>query len=130
VSWSCRFSSSVISAMSSTIRGLSILTLAKSELGIPPGCTPIVGIPQGDDWLIAGSRRGAEGNPAWFYNVLANPDVEIETPNRGTLALHATQLFGADRDEAWTHFTTLSPVFEQYQAGISRVIPVLRLSSR
>jgi deazaflavin-dependent oxidoreductase (nitroreductase family) len=92
--------------------------------------TPIVGIPDGDDWLIAASRRGAPQNPVWFYNVLAHPDVEIETPADGTVQVHATRLFGAERDATWSRFTSLSPVFEEYKAKTSRVIPALRLTRR
>ncbi|HEY5222746.1 MAG TPA: nitroreductase/quinone reductase family protein [Microbacteriaceae bacterium] len=92
--------------------------------------TPIVGIPDGDDWLVAASRRGAPKNPAWFYNVLTHPDVEIETPDDGTVGVLATRLLGAERDAAWSRFTSLSPVFAQYQAKTSRLIPLLRLTRR
>lgn len=92
--------------------------------------TPIVGIPDGDDWLVAASRRGATENPAWFWNVLAHSNVQIETPDNGTVGVHATRLVGAERDAAWSRFTTLSPVFAEYQAKTSRLIPVLRLTRR
>ena len=92
--------------------------------------TPIVGIADGDDWLIAASRRGAPKNPSWFYNVLGHPDVTIETPEEGTVEVVATQLLGTERDEGWSRFTNLSPVFAQYQAKTSRLIPVLRLTRR
>jgi deazaflavin-dependent oxidoreductase (nitroreductase family) len=92
--------------------------------------TPIVGIPEGDGWLIAASRRGHARNPAWLANLLAHPDVEIEAPDHGTVAVRATRLDGVERDQAWSRFTGLSPVFAEYQASTDRVIPVLRLTRR
>jgi deazaflavin-dependent oxidoreductase (nitroreductase family) len=92
--------------------------------------TPVVGIADGDDWLVAASRRGAAENPAWFYNLLAHPDVKIETPDHGTVEILAIELTADARDEGWTRFTALSPVFAQYQAQTTRVIPVLRLTRR
>ncbi len=92
--------------------------------------TPIVGIADSDQWLVAASRRGAPRNPSWFYNLLAHPDAEIETPDRGFVEVHATRLLGTERDDGWSRFTALSPVFAQYQAKTSRLIPVLRLKRR
>ena len=92
--------------------------------------TPVVGVRDSDDWIIAASRRGARQNPAWFHNVLAQPDVEIETPDDGVLEMRATRLLGNAWDEAWERFTSLSPVFAEYQAGTDRVIPIFRLTHR
>jgi deazaflavin-dependent oxidoreductase (nitroreductase family) len=92
--------------------------------------TPIVGIPDGHGWLAAASWRGAAHSPAWFYNVLAHPDAAIETPGAGTVAVRASQLHGAERERAWALFTSLSPLFAQYQARTERLIPLLRLSRR
>jgi deazaflavin-dependent oxidoreductase (nitroreductase family) len=92
--------------------------------------TPVVGIRSGDGWLIAASRRGHPDHPAWFFNVLAHPDLEIETPDDGIVAVRATRLQGEERDAAWLHFTALSPVFAEYQAKTPRLIPVLRLARR
>jgi deazaflavin-dependent oxidoreductase (nitroreductase family) len=92
--------------------------------------SPVVGVKDDDGWLVAASRRGAPANPSWFYNLLAHPEVEIETPDDGTVQVVASRLDGAERDEAWTRFTAISPVFVQYQAGIDRLIPILRLTRR
>ncbi|WP_426595165.1 nitroreductase/quinone reductase family protein [Cellulomonas sp. McL0617] len=84
----------------------------------------------GDAWLVAASKSGAPQNPAWFHNLLAHPDVEIETPDDGTVLVHATQLTGADRDAAWARFTARSEGFRSYEQRTTRTIPVLRLARR
>jgi deazaflavin-dependent oxidoreductase (nitroreductase family) len=32
----------------------------------------------GEDYLVVASNGGAERHPAWFHNLRANPDVEIQ----------------------------------------------------
>jgi deazaflavin-dependent oxidoreductase (nitroreductase family) len=83
-----------------------------------------------DSWLVAASKGGAPDNPAWYYNLLANPDVRIETPDDGTVAVHAEELHGAERDEAWERFKEASPGFRDYEQKTTRIIPVLVLRRR
>jgi deazaflavin-dependent oxidoreductase (nitroreductase family) len=83
-----------------------------------------------DDWLVTASAAGADHHPAWYHNLLAHPDVEIETPDDGTVAVRATDLPGAERDAAWERFTQMSDGFRAYEARTSRTIPVLRLTRR
>lgn len=77
--------------------------------------------------LIAASAGGADKNPDWYYNLLAHPDVSIETPD-GEEQVHVTDLQGAERDAAWAQFTRMSEGFRSYEAKTTRVIPVLRLT--
>jgi deazaflavin-dependent oxidoreductase (nitroreductase family) len=92
---------------------------------------PIVAIRDGDSWLVAASKAGAPDNPAWFHNLVAHPDAAIEAATGAvieTIRVHATVLTGAERDEGWSRFTTMSEGFRQYEQRTSRVIPVVRLS--
>jgi deazaflavin-dependent oxidoreductase (nitroreductase family) len=77
--------------------------------------------------LIAASAAGADKNPDWYHNLLAHPDVTIETPE-GTEQVHVTDLQGAERDAAWERFKQMSDGFAAYEAKTSRTIPVLRLT--
>ena len=92
--------------------------------------SPVMGLRDGDGWLISASKAGADENPAWFHNLVVHPDVEIETPDDGTVAVHATVLTGAERDEAWVRFTAAAPGFLEYEKRTARVIPVVRLTRR
>lgn len=83
-----------------------------------------------DSWLVAASKGGAPENPAWYHNLLAHPDVRIETPDDGTVAVHAEELHGAARDAAWERFKEASPGFRDYEQKTSRIIPVLVLRRR
>lgn len=80
-----------------------------------------------DTWLIAASKAGADDNPAWYHNLRAHPDITIETPDDGEVAVHVTELRGDERDAAWARFTAASPGFQQYEQRTKRTIPVLEL---
>ncbi len=93
--------------------------------------SPVAAIPEGDDaWLIAASKGGAPDNPGWYHNLLAGPDVEIETPDDGTVAVRAVELTGAERDAGWERFKQRSEGFRSYEQKTTRTIPVLRLTRR
>ncbi|BDZ41907.1 hypothetical protein GCM10025865_12060 [Paraoerskovia sediminicola] len=96
--------------------------------------TPLAAIPQDDGtWLIAASKAGADTNPDWFHNLVAHPDITIETPDAegiSTVEVRATVLPDDERDAGWAQFTAMSDGFKGYEAKTSRVIPVVRLSRR
>jgi deazaflavin-dependent oxidoreductase (nitroreductase family) len=89
---------------------------------------PVANIRQRDgSRLIAASAAGADKHPAWYYNLLAHPDVTIETPE-GEEQVHVSELTGAERDEAWGQFTAMSDGFRSYEEKTDRIIPVLKLT--
>ena len=86
----------------------------------------------GDDdaRLIVASAGGAAKNPAWYYNLKANPDqvwIEIGQEKK---AVAAEQLLGAEYDEAWQRIAAEAPQFARYRTKTDRQIPVIRLSDR
>ncbi|WP_243064326.1 nitroreductase/quinone reductase family protein [Humibacter sp. RRB41] len=93
--------------------------------------SPVRGLRIDDDtWLVAASKGGAPENPAWYHNLLAHPDVTIETGDAGSISVHAENLTGARRADAWKTFTAASPGFLDYEKRTSRVIPVIELRRR
>jgi len=111
-------------------RGLVLVHHVGAKSGIER-VSPLAGIPTDHGtWLIAASKGGAPDHPGWFHNLKAHPDVAIETPDDGTVAVTATVLQGAARDEAWAKFIARSDAFAGYEAKTSRTIPVVELSRR
>lgn len=89
---------------------------------------PVANIREADgSRLVAASKGGAPDNPAWYHNLLAHPDVTIETPE-GVEQVHVTELEGAERDAAWERFKQMSDGFRSYEEKTDRVIPILRLT--
>ena len=111
-------------------KGLVLLHHRGAKTGVER-VSPVAGIRVDQDtWLAAASKGGAPDNPAWFHNLLAHPDVEIETPDDGIVPVRATQLLGAERDAAWARFTARSEGFRSYEQRTTRTIPVLQLTRR
>ncbi len=110
-------------------RGLVLLHSVGAKSG-QERVNPVAAIPEDDgSWLIAASKAGAPDNPAWYHNLVAHPDVDIETPV-GQVEVHAEELKGRERDEAWARFTAMSEGFAAYENKTTRVIPVVRLTRR
>lgn len=75
---------------------------------------------------VFASKAGADTNPDWYHNLLANPKVTVE---RGTSRYDATarEVTGADRDELYAIQSERYPNFKEYEEKTSRVIPVVEL---
>ena len=93
--------------------------------------TPVGYFPGPDgSWLIVASAAGAQGNPAWYYNLAAHPDqVQIEVGGQ-KIPVTAEQLHGPDREQAWQQIVAAVPRFAGYQQKTDREIPVIRLTPR
>jgi deazaflavin-dependent oxidoreductase (nitroreductase family) len=90
---------------------------------------PLMYLPDGDRYLIFASKGGADTHPAWYRNLLAHPDIEIEVGDE-TIPVHAEELKGAERDEKYAEQARRYPGFAEYQKKTSRVIPVIALTRR
>lgn len=91
--------------------------------------TPLVYQPEGDNFLIFASFAGAPSNPAWFRNLMANPDTVVEV-GADTIPVTATEVTGAERDEIYARQAAAMSNFAEYQEKTSRTIPVVRLTRR
>lgn len=83
----------------------------------------------GDSFAVFGSKAGAPDHPAWYHNLLANPDATVEVGEE-TIAVRARVVTGAEREDIWTAQKADYPGFADYQARTDRVIPVVVLDPR
>lgn len=64
--------------------------------------TPVRWFADGDRRGVVASAAGAPTHPAWYHNLIANPDVVAEISegdgNVETTPVHAEDLTGDDRD--------------------------------
>jgi len=87
---------------------------------------PLVYQAKGEDVVVFGSYAGAPSHPAWFHNVVANPEVQAEIGSE-TVPMRARVTEGAERDELWERQKELVPGFADYERKTSRQIPVIVL---
>ena len=92
---------------------------------------PVAAQPAGDAWDVIGSAAGATKHPAWYFNLIAHPDLSIEVPDGDgvrTVAVHADELEGDEWTRSWAGFTQRSAAFERYAATAQgRRFPIVRL---
>ena len=80
----------------------------------------------GDDYLVVASKGGAPTHPAWYLNLSANPDVEIQVEaDRMTARAHTAT--PEERAELWPIMTKQWPAYDDYQSKTDREIPVVVL---
>lgn len=111
-------------------RNLVLLHHTGAKSGIERVNPLVARHPDADTWLLSASANGAPKHPSWYHNLLAHPDVQIETPDDGTVDVHADVLTGTARDEGWAQFVSFSDRFAGYQEKTSRTIPVIALRRR
>ncbi|MEZ0577902.1 nitroreductase family deazaflavin-dependent oxidoreductase [Nocardioides sp. MH1] len=104
-----------------------VLTVPGRKSGIPRS-TNLLTVPDGDDWLIAGSYFGAPKTPLWVANLRATETAEI-TYRRKDQRVSWRELSGADRDAAWQTMRATWPNFDKYAERTDRLIPVFRLTA-
>jgi deazaflavin-dependent oxidoreductase (nitroreductase family) len=77
---------------------------------------------------VFGTNSGYPANPAWYHNVVANPDVTVELGTE-TFPARARVAEGEERSEIWERQKRAWPGFDEYEErtrGI-REIPVVVL---
>jgi deazaflavin-dependent oxidoreductase (nitroreductase family) len=90
---------------------------------------PLAYLQEGDKVYIVGSAGGSDRHPAWYYNLLANPDVSYELGG-AVVPARARLLEGDERADAWTRIVAALPFFGDYAAKVARQIPVFVLMPR
>ena len=86
-------------------------------------------IVEGSDLVVVASNVGADHDPAWWLNLRAQPDAEVELAGerRPVRARAATEEEAA---RLWPRLDVAKPDYAAYRAGTRRSIPVVILESR
>lgn len=87
---------------------------------------PLVYRQQGDTYFVLASKGGAQTNPDWYHNIVANPEVTIEV-GASSIAARARVLHGSERDEAFDAHKLRYPNFGEYETATTRLIPAVAL---
>lgn len=94
--------------------------------------TPVAYQPLADGWAVFATHAGAPKHPAWYHNLVANPETIIEVGCE-TLPVRARVAVGEERDVIWARQKAFYPRFARYERHTAREIPVVvleRLSAR
>jgi deazaflavin-dependent oxidoreductase (nitroreductase family) len=89
----------------------------------PLGCSP-----RGDGrFAIIASSGGSPTHPDWYYNLKANPRIQVEVGAQ-TFTVLAEELGGTARAELWPKLVAEFPTVGEYQSRTTRQIPVFLLT--
>jgi deazaflavin-dependent oxidoreductase (nitroreductase family) len=75
---------------------------------------------------ISATASGAPDNPAWYRNLVANPQVTVEYGTE-TFRAVARELPPDERDRAWRTLVGRKPRFAEYEQKTDRKFPVFAL---
>jgi deazaflavin-dependent oxidoreductase (nitroreductase family) len=77
-------------------------------------------------YVIIASKGGAPSHPAWYLNLLAHPDANVQVEAK-RFRVRARTATGAERSTLWDHLVRIYPPYTEYQKRTAREIPVVVL---
>jgi deazaflavin-dependent oxidoreductase (nitroreductase family) len=89
--------------------------------------TPLMRVEHDGEYAVVASLGGAPQHPVWYYNLAANPHVELQDgPAKQDYV--AREVSGDERDAWWERAVAAWPDYAEYQTKTTRVIPVFVLT--
>ncbi len=88
--------------------------------------TPVMRVEHDGRYLAVASKGGAPDHPAWYANLVADPNVELQD-GPATWDMTVRELSGDEREQWWERAVAAFPPYADYQRRTDRVIPVLLL---
>ena len=92
--------------------------------------SPLLYLPDGDRMLVVASKGGYTRHPAWFHNLMAHPETEVELPREGRVRVRARKASPEEREELWPRVVEHYGGYAAYQRSTDREIPVVILDRR
>ncbi|MFL5894771.1 MAG: nitroreductase family deazaflavin-dependent oxidoreductase [Thermoleophilaceae bacterium] len=91
--------------------------------------SPLLYVEDGGKLAIIASKGGHPKHPAWFHNLMAQPDTEVELGSERR-QVRARVADGEERERIWDKAVASWPDYDRYQARTERRIPVVVLDRR
>jgi deazaflavin-dependent oxidoreductase (nitroreductase family) len=115
------------------VPGLGPSMLLLDHVGARSGTkrtSPLLYIADGDDVVIVASKGGFPKHPAWYHNLMATPDTEVQI-GRERRAVHARVATPEERKRLWPRVVEAYSTYDEYQArSKGREIPLVILEPR
>lgn len=110
-----------------TLRGMPVVVLTMR--GVKTGQVrkvPLMRVEHDGVYAVVASVGGAPKHPVWYYNLLADPHIELQD---GALrkSVTAREITGAEKAEWWARAVAAYPDYADYQKKTERQIPVFLL---
>jgi len=107
----------------------TLLLTTKGRKSGEPRELPLIYGKSGDDYLIVASKGGADAPPAWYLNIEADPDVEVQVWD-DRFPAKARVATAEEKAEMWKTMTAEWPAYDDYQKKTDREIPIIVLERK
>jgi deazaflavin-dependent oxidoreductase (nitroreductase family) len=112
-----------------TLRETGLPIIIVTTLGVKSGKIrkiPLMRVEHDGSYAVVASMGGAPKNPVWYYNLVANPLVELQDgPVKQDMT--ARELAGDEKAAWWERAVAAYPDYANYQTRTDREIPVFVL---
>lgn len=88
--------------------------------------TPLIYGRDGDNYVVVASKGGADEHPAWYLNLAADPEVEVQVLGDRFRA-RARPATAEEKPRLWQAAVERWPAYADYQRRTEREIPVVVL---
>ena len=105
-----------------------LLTVTGRKSGLER-TTPLVYFEAGGGYVVVGSDGGARRDPQWWKNLQADPNAKVRVGRR-VFRARARLAEAEERDRLWEIGKGVNPMWDRYQKGTERSLPVVILESR
>ncbi|HEX2578249.1 MAG TPA: nitroreductase/quinone reductase family protein, partial [Aquihabitans sp.] len=103
------------------------LTTTGRKSGQPRTVMLTVPVQEGDTLVIVASKGGEDRHPAWYVNLLADPEVSVKRREGAPVAMRARVADADERARLWPRITAAYRGYAGYQEKTDREIPVVLL---
>ena len=113
----------------SLLTGLPVVILTSTGAKSGQARTkPVIGIPDGDNVVLVASNWGQRRNPAWYYNLQANPVAELEFGGHSGTYIAREVTEPDEYQRLWQKTAEVYIGFNKYQQRTgNRKIPIMML---
>jgi F420H(2)-dependent quinone reductase len=91
--------------------------------------SPLLYVSEGDLLVTIASKGGFPKHPAWYHNLMANPDTTAQIGSERR-AVHARVATPEERERFWPLAIKVYPGYKHYIARADREIPLVVLEPR
>ncbi|WP_405180449.1 nitroreductase family deazaflavin-dependent oxidoreductase [Nocardia sp. NBC_01377] len=91
--------------------------------------TPLMRVEHDGEYAVVASLGGAPKHPVWYYNIKADPHVELRD-GAVTEDYTAREVTGDEKAVWWERAVAAWPAYADYQTKTTREIPVFVLTPR
>jgi F420H(2)-dependent quinone reductase len=112
-----------------TLRDTGLPVVIVTNVGAASGKlrkTPVMRVEHDGKYAMVASQGGAPTHPLWYYNVRANPHVEVQD-GAHKQDMVAREVSGGERAAWWERAVAAYPPYAEYQRKTTREIPVFVL---